>query len=236
MLDTIEERTAFEKVINQDNETAYDADANQRIRFTTELEDAEVDFHFSPVTDERYIEFDRDSRLKLVDNASFLLPENTKALVKLWNDVCFDIEGIEGEKPQNWKEEIDESKEKIPSISDFLAVSAYTEAHRSWGQTDQSVTTEAYFNNRITKQKHFLRKKTIDDIKAYRKFQRIPLGNRSKGLESSEIIFPSFAEDKAALYDRMRIKAAEGYANRVPLWHKVAVVDAVFASGLTQKK
>lgn len=214
----------------------YDADADQRIKFDTFDGDDQIVFVFQPITDGRYIEFAEKSRLKLVDGGENLLSDNSTALVELWNDVITDVEGIEGEKPDNWRDEMDADREKIPSITALLTVAAYTETKRSWGQRDDSVITEAYFNNKPVSQKHFLRKKSLEDVRAYRKFQKIPVGGKGKGLKAGDIIIPSYAGQKAALYDRMQTKEAEGYAGRVPVWHKIAVIDYIFSAGITQKK
>lgn len=213
----------------------YDADAQQRFSFVVDGDD-ETTHIFNPISDERYFEFDQNSRIKLIDDGESIITDNSAALVNLFDDAIVDVEGIEGEKPADWKAEIDADKEKIPSISAYLAVAAFSNNKRSWGQTDSTVLTEAYFNNKTAQQTHFLRKKTVDDVRDFRRFQKIPLATKRKGLKSSELSMPSNGERKAELYDRMQTKPAEGYVGRVPAWHKIAVIDFLFSSSLTQKK
>jgi len=214
----------------------YDADVKQQVAFDEQFDDGEVICHYESLSDERFAQFTRESKTKLVDGGESVSIENAQALVDLWNEQVFDIEGIEGEKPINWKDEIDDYKYKIPSMQAFLLVVVHA-PKLVWGETDKAVYTDAYFNGVATTQKHFLRKTTIEDKKAMRRFQRIPLGSKSQGLESADITISSYAVEKGNLYDVMKTKYAEGYASgRTPLWHKVAVIDFLFAAGLSQKK
>lgn len=225
-----------EDAIKNDSQVLYDADVVQRLKFEVD-DEYETTHIYSPLEDEKFFEFDGNSRLKIVDDGKSLLPDNAKASIKLFDFLVSDIENDwEGEKPANWKDEIDADKEKIPSVAYFLTVTAFAETRKSWLQTDNVTFTEAFFNSKITQQKHFLRKKTIEDIREFNRFKKIPLASKSKGLAQSETTVNSNGRGKAALYDKMKIKDAEGYAGRVPAWHKVAVIDFIFASGLTQKK
>lgn len=213
----------------------YDAGAVQRFLFDEDADDTEIVCVFESLSDERFAEYSRQSKTKLTDDGTTLSIENEKPLVDLWNDLAADIEGIEGEKPATWKDEIDDYKYKIPSMAKYLAVAAYG-AKKVWGQTGTPIYTDSFFNGKITTQTHYLRKANVDDVRAHKRFQRIPLGGKAKGLESSDITISSYAIDKGKLYDQMKEKNAEGYANDVPLWHKVAVIDFVFAAGITAKK
>lgn len=214
----------------------YDANAVQRIAFTADTESGEVVYVFNPLTDERYAEFSRQSKTKIVDEGMSISIENTQALVDLFNDLASDVEGIPGEKPQNWKDYLDDYREKIPAVTSLLTVAAYS-PDRVWGAGEPVVHTEAYFNGKAVKQTHHLRKKTVEDVKAERRFRKVPLAAKSKGLESNEITLSKYAIEKGELYDRMKEKEAEGYAGgAVPLWHKEAVIDHVFSAGVNQKK
>ena len=218
------------------NGTLYDADAPNTLCFGGLAEDYEVTAVCEPITDERYLEYDRKASLRIVDNGeSADTSGNVEAQIKLFDDAISDVKGIPGEMPNNWKQLLDPDEFKSPMILRFIAVAAYQEPMK-WGQAERGVITECWFNNKKLEQRHYLRKKTIDDTKAYRKLQKIPLGSRGKGLESGEIVMHGFAEQKAKLYDKMREKDASGYASRIPLWHKVAVIDAIFSAGVTGKK
>ena len=213
----------------------YDAQAEQKYTFTAD-EDLEITHIYKPLSDERFFEFDRNSRLKLVDDGTNVISDNAKALGDLFDDQIIDVLGFEGEKPENWKAELDIDRDKIPSVSFLLTVSAFSEAKRGWGQAE-GVSTEAWFNGKVTRQKHFLRKKTAEDVRDFRKFQKIPIASKAKGLVSGETVIPSNAKGKADLYDRMMSQPATGYAGSiVPAWHKAAVIDHLFSSGLTAKK
>ncbi len=213
----------------------YDADARQTIAFSGLVEDVEIEADFEPLHDERYAEYDRKSKFKVVDNGENAYSDNAESLVLLFDDTVSDVRGIPGEKPANWKDELDGDQIKTPMVARFLAVAAYA-APLVWGQTEKSVITEAYFNRETAEGKHFLRKKTVDDVKAYRQMQKIPLGAKTKGLESAEIAMPALAEKKGRIYDKMQLRQAEGYAGRVPLWHKEKVIDFIFSAGITAKK
>lgn len=227
----------MDKVIHQENEPVlYDADAVQRYPHLIDGE-TETTHIYAPMTDERFFEYDRAAGLKLVDDGQSILPDNSKALVKLFDDLVTGLENdSRGMPPADWKDQLDADKEKIPSVTTFLAVAAFSEKSGGWGQPDNTVMTESYFNYEITRQKHFLRRKTTEDVRDFSRFKKIPLASKAKGLRASETALPSNAQGKAQLYDRMMLKSAEGYAGRTPAAHKAAVIDFIFASGLSQKK
>jgi hypothetical protein len=231
----VPEQSPMEKVINQENEILYDADAVQKNKFGGVFNDLQVTATFQPETDERFIEFDRKSATKYTDGGTSAdLSGNADALAALFNDLVSDVEGFPGEKPQNWKDELDDDQHKIPMIRDFVAVSCYA-APFQWGQTTSAIISERYFNGEIAECRHYLRKKTVDDVKNYRKLQKIPLNGKSKGLNAGDIILPGYAEKKGQIYDKMQLKPAEGYAGRTPLRDKVAVIDYLFSAGVTKK-
>ena len=230
IFDTTKGQSKVDAVINQE---LYDAEAVQEIEFT-DGEDFTVICSMKPVSDTRYLQFAEDSKTQLVDEASAIVVENTKACINLWNDQCSDIQGFNGERPSNWKDLVDEINIKIPTALHYLAVAAIEGDKGTWDASN-TIKTESYFGNKILVQKHFLRKRTPDDVKIYRKFQKMPLG-KQKGLKSSVITLQNFAEQKAKLYDQMCVKDAEGYVSHVPIWHKIAVIDAEFANSMNAKK
>jgi hypothetical protein len=66
--------------------------------------------------------------------------------------------------------------------------------------------------------------------------QKIPFNNKGKGLRGAgDITLPTHAEKKGKIYDQMFVKS-EGYASRIPIWHKIAVVDFIFSSSVTAGK
>jgi hypothetical protein len=219
----------------QTNGIVYDADAPNELRFGGLVEDIFVFATCEPISDERYKTYDERSSLRIVDNGENADTSGSiVAQVALFDDVISDIKGIPGEMPENWKAQLDPDEFKVPIIVRFLAAPAYLEP-MEWGKTDRAVILEAWFNRQKIITRHFLRKKTIDDVKAYRKLQKIPIGNRGKGLEGGEIAMQGYAAKKGELYDRMKTKEASGYAGRVPLWHKAAVIDAEFSAGIAGK-
>lgn len=229
------ELSPMEKVINQEKEIRYDADAVQRLRFDGIADDLEITAEFQPESDERFIEFDKKSATRYTsDGTSADLSGRAEALILLFDDLCTDIEGF-GEKPSDWKAQLDADEHKIPMIAHFVTVSCYA-APFVFGQTERATISERYFNNKIAKCRHFPRKKTVDDVKNFRKLQKIPVGAKSKGLEGGEMVVPGYGEKKGVLYDQMKAKDAEGYAGRVPLRDKAEVIDFIFSAGVKGKK
>lgn len=221
----------------------YDADAVQHQTFNVD-EDGEIypsTYSTEPLGDERYFEFEEDCATKIVDDGENAQAERFEETFKLGLELIKDVTGFEGEQPADWKASLDPVDEVVPVVNHLLAavvVEAEKPAKkgRTWVKPENSYTLESFFHGKPVETKHFLRRKNVEDGKAWEELQKLPLGKK-KGLSASdELKFKSQARGKAELYDQMQTKAATGYKSRVPAWHKVAVIDHIFRSKLTQKK
>jgi hypothetical protein len=215
----------------------YDARARQRLEFDLEDGETTLTVTVEPIPDEVYLKsFDAKAAPRITDGGKSMVVSGSAPLASLFDAVVADIEGIPGEKPADWKEVLDEDQIKAPIMANVVAVSVYDEGF-AWGQTSRPVVVESFFNGEIVKARHYLRKKDKDDVREYRNLQKIPLGARGKGLAGGDMVLPAHTEKKAKLYDRMTEREPEGYAGgRVPVWHKAAVVDHIFAAGVSAKK
>lgn len=221
---------------NPDTSNLFDADAVNTLKFDGIYDDFEITAEWQPETDSIFIEYDKRAATKYTDGGqSADLSGRSDANVYLFDELCSKVEGFPGELPDDWKRQLDNEQVKIPIAQYFTTVAVYTEPFK-WGQTEQAIITERYFNGKEVQCRHFPRKKTVDDVKEFRKLQKIPAGTKSKGLGGGDIILPGYAEKKGRLYDQMKTKDPEGYAGRTPLRDKCEVIDFIFSAGLKGKK
>ncbi|MBS1793351.1 MAG: hypothetical protein JSS81_05825 [Acidobacteria bacterium] len=225
----------------------FDADAEQR--FTYEITDGEVKYEITQVyrglPDEQLAEYDRLREVSVDTNGANtdVMTDSMSADDYLFRELCTDVLGFDGDKPDNWQDliEYDEKKAGINKLLSIKIVSDNTEKQvqpRQWGKAiaSEKVELTALFDGRIVTTKAHFGAKTPADVAAYGVIKnRVSLIER--GLDESAIKIPASMKRKADLFDRINPRV-EGYRGRVPLHHKAAFVTGFFESKIasTEKK
>lgn len=228
----------------------YDANAEQRVPvFTSDDEDDSdpIILIFAPLTDERYIRYANESKLKLVDDGKAIAQSKAKPLGMLWIDLVTRVENIVwegGNQPENWQDAFDLLQFKIPTMNRYLVCDAYEESNTRNGKkvfgvsNERVINVDLYFNGKVVTTKHFLQKSNFEFAKELEKSQKMPIANKTKGLkEMGDYALPNSVEGKAALYDRMKTKPAEGFVDGiVPIRVKEEIVNYIAQAVIEQKK
>lgn len=223
----------------------FDAAVEQRFVFDVVEGGAkyETAHRFRPLDDERYVQYIKDFNVKAdeTDGSAEATEEISEASVKLWDDLILEVENIEVEGDQDFRELID-YKEKSEGINSLLAVvvlppEAANGKRKLSKQNEMVVVTEAYFNGQPVQQTHRLQAKTLEWEK---KFNRIAARQykeeSTKGLRKKRS-FTYVPQDEAfgKLYDEMKIEAVVFVGDIIPLRFKTVVMDYVFASPIKKK-
>lgn len=226
------QQTAEETVV------LYDKDAAQRVALNIEDDDAKYELIqvYSGLPDDVLTEYDRLREVFLESQGknTDLNTDSAAADEYLFEQLCVDVEGFDGEKPEHWHDEIDYDEKKF-GIGKLLGVKIISSdkekqvKRRQWGQSVSSNTVEikARFDDRkILSLKAHFDKKTPADIAAYAVIKnRVSLVER--GLDDSAIKIPASMKRKADLFDRISPRV-EGYSGEPPLHHKAAFVTGFF--------
>ncbi len=217
----------------------YDAQAVQKIQI-----DDGVFAVVQPYTDNQFLQFRKDfadaiNEVLKKGDAKNISEAEMKTSVEIDLSLAKElVETLEGypELPTDWKDSI--------SIEDYLQLigTAHNfvidEDAKKFSLGKTFVPTACYFNGKVARQKHYLRKKTIDDSSKYaliksKEYERKP--SNKLGVDDLFILHPQDIE-KAALYDEMK-ESVEGFKNDVvPMRVKVLVIDYIFASTINPKK
>lgn len=236
-------KTPVQEMIDPTPEpTLYDAHAEQRFAFEAEDGDGKykIAFVFAGLPDDVLAEFDR-LREVLVEAEGDKTDINTNSVAAddyLFRELCKDIEGYDGEKPNGWQEMVDYEEKRAANgkILGFKIVdedSAKTFKKRSWGakQTGQTITLKARFDDEIVVCKASFGAKTPADVAAYNVIKsRVSLVE--KNMDESAIKIPASMARKAKIFDRLNPQT-EGYIGEPPLHHKAAFITAFFETSIT---
>lgn len=224
----------------------YDATAKQRFAFevTENGEKFDTAHVLKPLSDERYLAF-----VGSVNGASLDVSEAeieaqaNKAACELWDDLIEEVEDFELEENQTLQTEI-KSDEKREVILKFLAVAVVEPEKKAGGKRrsvsaeTQVITTEMYFGDDPTSQKHTLAATTDEWRKKYRRimakrYKKEPTKGLSRPAKTKYI-----PQDKVIgeLYEEMMIEASGFTNDTIPLRVKTTVLAFVFASRFDEKK
>jgi len=223
----------------QENLATYDAYAVQKIQI-----DDGVFAVVQTYSDERFLQYRKDVSDKINEflqkgDAKNIREAEMKAAVEIDLSLAQElVETLEGypDLPSDWKDSI--------SIEDYLQLigTAHNfvidEEAKKFSLGKTYVPTACYFNGKVARQKHYLRKKTIDDSSKYaliksKEYERKP--SNKLGVDDLFFLHPQDIE-KAQLYDEMK-ESVDGFENEfVPLRVKVLVIDYIFASTINPKK
>ncbi len=243
------ETTNFNEVIKEEVNELYDANAIQKVPvyFDEEESTDPIILTFQPLKDSRYIEYANNSKLKIVDDGNAITQARSQATGKLWNNLVSDVENIEwegGVKPENWQEAFDLLQFKIPTMNRFLVVAVYEKPKTNNGKlvfgvvNERVIYADLYFNGKVVTTTHFLQKSNFEFAKDLESSQKMPYGNKAKGLQDlGDYALPNSVEGKAAIYDKMKTKQAEGFVdNVVPIRVKEEIIDHIAKSVVKEKK
>lgn len=221
----------------------YDADAEQSFTFEIEDDDAryEITQVFGALEDKVIAEYDRFREVAVEQDGKDTEIKTNSVIADeyLFEKLCLNILGFEGDKPENWKDLIAYDEKKI-GIQKLLGHKIVTDKSqkvvkpRSWGEkvsTTNTLVLKAYFDGGIVETKAHFEDKKPGDIALYESLKsRVRLSD--KGVDESEIKIPASMKKKATLFDRLDPRV-EGYAGRVPMHHKAAFITARYESTLS---
>lgn len=219
----------------------YDARANQRFAF--EITEGGEKFRtahiFKPLTDERYIKFLKDTKIR--GEKDKLEQEVNAAQISLWRDLIDSIENVDVAVDTDFRDLVDADVEMIPAINAFLPVSIWEPDTTSDGKRTLGgnlvVTTEALFSGQLVYQKHTLKRKTDEFAKMYdrlvdNEYRREKIGGLRREVAME---YHPQAKARGELYDKMFV-SVEGFAGSkatdVPLRFKTVVINSIFQAAL----
>jgi hypothetical protein len=217
----------------------FDADAPQRIPFNVEHEGElyEIAFNASPLTDELTRQYEsrrnvRQAGAEADDGLEGIVTKSDSDAAGAWLfDVLMSaVEGVE-ESGEDWKSQFD-VLEKAGFIEQSLfAVEVVAPPKTSTGKPlprvrrggEGAVRLRAIFSGRIVETVHRLRDADADLMREYASIMGRGVLVQGSKLGRREIYVPSRAGRLGEIYDGLKVSAT-GYAGRVPLHHKMAVV------------
>lgn len=227
----------------------YDADAEQFVEYDAlgEREKYTMRQIYAPLDDEVIIEYDRLREVLLEggDKQTDLRTNSVEADEYLFDNLCKDIIGFEGEKPENWKEFIplEEKQTGISKLLGFKIIDSgqakAAPGRRQWGKplTRNTVELKCRFNGEIVTCRAHFADKTPGDTASYAAI-RSRVSVVEKDLDDSAIKIPSSMRKKSKLFKKLNPQV-EGYVgDKVPVHHQAAFVTAFFEPKIsdTEKK
>ncbi|HQU84499.1 MAG TPA: hypothetical protein PKY59_15280 [Pyrinomonadaceae bacterium] len=216
---------------------------DEPMKFKLNIEDQDFSYEiiqvFSGLPDDVLLEYDR-LREVFIESEGKNTNVKTNAIEAneyLFEALCIDVEGFDGEKPENWHEQIDYD-EKEYGIKQLLAVKILSSqkekplGKRQWGKpiSTNAVEIAFYLNGEIVQRKAEFPKKTPAHISAYAAIKS-NVGLVDRGVDDSAMKVPASMKAKADLFDEMQPRV-EGYT-RIPLHHKAAFVTGLFESRIS---
>lgn len=214
----------------------YDADARNRFGYNViengkKYKTAAI---FEALTDERYLQWVREFKIR--GNDDDVNEESREASIRLWDDIVSAVENIEVPEGEDFHDIIPYS-EKIQGLNEFLAIAVFDPdeeaeddgVRRPAAVRTQTVITEAFFNGQITRQTHVLKEKTLEWEKKYSRIQAKRFKQETtRGLRRKpKVEFVPQDAKIGEMYDEM-VERTAGFAGRVPLRFKTAVISHVF--------
>lgn len=218
----------------------YNAHNEQRFAFKVENGQYRITFVFKGLTDDVLAEYDR-LREVLVEAEGSKTDINTNSVDAdnyFFRELCSDIEGYDGEKPDGWQDMVDyeEKKAAIQKVLGFKIIEDNSEKvvqKRQWGQkpVSNTVTIKARFDDQILVLKATFKDKLVGDTALYNSIKS-RLSLIEKDMDESAIKIPASMKKKAKLFDKLDPRT-EGYDGGVPMHHKAAFVTAFFEPSIS---
>lgn len=232
----------------------YDAKAQQFIKYEVTGDGAKYDMTqvFDPINanvnvDEAIFEYDRLREVLLEggEKQTDIKTNTVEADNYLFDALCIDVQGFDGEKPENWQNEISLEEKQLFAkellnfkILDEDPAKAAT-GKRQWGKSLSKNTIElkCRFNNEIVICKATFADKRPGDVAMYSTMRsRVALVETD--LDESAIKIPGQIRRKSEFFNKLKPQV-EGYVDDiVPVHHQAAFITAFFEPTIskTEKK
>lgn len=223
----------------------YDAGAKNRFVFEKEQNGKtyEIGHTFKPLTDERYMQWNRD--LKVRGDADEISEESREATAKLWDDLIDTLDNVEMPEGVEDFRPLVGGKDKVDAINNLLAVAIVEPEEKAADKfkldaavaTTQTIVTEAWFNGKPVQQQHVMVETSFELEKKYQRIQTKRLKQEpTRGLRrKAKIEYIPQDEKIGELYDEM-CKTNSGFADgNVPLRFKTMVIHYMFAAEIKVK-
>ena len=218
----------------------YDADGEQRFSFQTERRGAlyTVTHIFGPIKDEPLIDLDRarDQRLGEADASETNDSQAVAVSSNAGASLHVDYWGKTGARAEGYANKVS-AKDKVYAVINLLLATRVKATPTVIGEglcpeeDEEEVvdyTLRCLFSGTLVELKHTLREGE-KDFEAYQSIMSRALLVEGMQFGQTEQRIPSRWLRLGHLYDRMKV-SAEGYAGRVPLHHKVALILHHFRS------
>ena len=211
----------------------YDADTEQRLAFQTERRGKlyNVVHVFGAVRDEAVIAYERGRDQRISDaesgesneqDAMAVTSKSFQAAVAYWNTTATRAEGYAGSVSD---------KDKAFAIQNLLFAVEFDTLPLAPGDElcpdeDEESSTHmlrCLFDGRLVTTEHTLRPGKPEEVAEFQSMTSRALLVRGTQFGQTDQRIPSKAKRLGELYDTVKV-SCEGYAGRVPLHHKMAVV------------
>jgi hypothetical protein len=218
----------------EQREAKYDADAEQRAPFQTERKGKlySVVHVFGPITDEAVIQYERGRDQRISDaetgesneqDAMAVTSRSFQAAIAYWDSTGTRAEGYAGEVSAKDKAF---AVQNILFAVEFDALSLAAADELCPDDEDDDTSTyklRCMFDGRLLTTEHTLRAGTADEVAEFQSMMSRALLVRGTHFGQTDQRIPSKARRLGVLYDKVKVTSA-GYAGRVPIHHKMAVV------------
>jgi hypothetical protein len=212
----------------------YDADAEQRVPFQTERKGKlySVVHVFGPVTDEAVIQYERGRDQRISDaetgesneqDVMAVTSRSFQAAIAYWDSTGTRAEGYAGEVSAKDKAF---AVQNILFAVEFDALSLAAADELCPDDEDDDTSTyklRCMFDGQLLTTEHTLRAGTADEVAEFQSMMSRALLVRGTHFGQTDQRIPSKARRLGVLYDKVKVTSA-GYAGRVPIHHKMAVV------------
>jgi hypothetical protein len=211
----------------------YDADAEQRVSFQTERKGRlyRVVHLFGPLRDDAIIEYERGRDQRISDaestesneqDAMAVTNRSFQAAVRYWDTNNSRAEGYSGRVSD--KDTAFAVQNLLFAVElDAPQLATADELCPEVDDDQQVHQLRCLFNGCIAETEHTLRAAAPDELAEFQSLMSRALLVRGTRFGQTDQRIPSKARSLGTLYDRLKVSAT-GYAGRVPLHHKMAVV------------
>lgn len=228
----------------------YDFDEGQSLVFTVE-EDGEtitITQNYDVIGDDQIAAHDalRKVTLATVGKQTSIKTASLVADADLFDKTIKSIDGYDEPLPENFRE-LYPSDEKQTGVRRLLAVKVVRvtdksakKTKRSWSNQQQTAEYKVLFYYNNAKAEALVRIKAAKDAELLTEYDRIKNGidlADSEDLDNNDLQIPSTIAAKGELFERIFVSQS-GYASRIPLNHRAALVTAHFEgnASFTAKK
>lgn len=238
-------------LLNQSNQTEqpkvilYDADATQRIPFMTEHDGElyEIAYIVAPRKDDDIKEFETRRNMRLAEadpdetggrGGTITENDSLQAAEWLFDKLATGVEGVgdsDEELPEDWKTNFSQQEKSAVINQGLLACEAVEPLRVKSGKrlplnhqkSTGATTLRVLFNGHQLTTKHTIADADADTLAEYSTLMSRSVLIQGSMVGQGESYIPSRMGKLGIIYDRLK-ESVTGYAGRVPLDHKAAVV------------